>query len=182
MVVPPFQPVHAPTIRNRRRIGLNRRRSSPLVALGQCRANTPADAGKNYPNYSVICRNFHRPGRPPLQKSSCPFKRRPPERWPSGLRRTLGKRVCGKPYRGFESHSLRHYTVLLCIRLFESTAKTTSSVTKAVAASSAILPLVTAQTVAFDRGFGGRISRRRTHARQAQAARRRTRNSAWQIP
>ena len=29
------------------------------------------------------------------------------ERWPSGLRRTLGKRVCGKPYRGFESHSLR---------------------------------------------------------------------------
>src|SRR5689334_14233453 len=33
--------------------------------------------------------------------------RGPPERWPSGLRRTLGKRVCGKPYRGFESHSLR---------------------------------------------------------------------------
>src|SRR3954470_23200719 len=29
------------------------------------------------------------------------------ERWPSGLRRTLGKRVYGKPYRGFESHSLR---------------------------------------------------------------------------
>src|SRR5215475_13985580 len=31
-----------------------------------------------------------------------------PQRWPSGLRRTLGKRVCGKLYRGFESHSLRH--------------------------------------------------------------------------
>ena len=31
-----------------------------------------------------------------------------PEGWPSGLRRTLGKRVYGKPYRGFESHSLRH--------------------------------------------------------------------------
>src|ERR1700747_3608472 len=31
-----------------------------------------------------------------------------PERWPSGLRRTLGKRVYGKPYRGFESHPLRH--------------------------------------------------------------------------
>src|SRR5262249_34456646 len=30
-----------------------------------------------------------------------------PEGWPSGLRRTLGKRVYGKPYRGFESHSLR---------------------------------------------------------------------------
>jgi hypothetical protein len=29
------------------------------------------------------------------------------ERWPSGLRRTLGKRVCVKAYRGFESHSLR---------------------------------------------------------------------------
>src|SRR5437016_13753749 len=29
------------------------------------------------------------------------------EGWPSGLRRTLGKRVYGKPYRGFESHSLR---------------------------------------------------------------------------
>src|SRR5262249_62182207 len=33
-----------------------------------------------------------------------------PEGWPSGLRRTLGKRVYGKPYRGFESHSLRHRT------------------------------------------------------------------------
>ncbi len=30
------------------------------------------------------------------------------ERWPSGRRRTPGKCVCGvKPYRGFESHSLR---------------------------------------------------------------------------
>src|SRR4029453_14156558 len=80
-----------------------------------------------------------------------------PERWPSGLRRTLGKRVCGKPYRGFESHSLRHYTVLLHIRLFESTAKTTSSAIKAVAASAAMVPLVAAQAVAFDRGFGGRF-------------------------
>src|SRR5262249_41355368 len=34
-----------------------------------------------------------------------------PEGWPSGLRRTLGKRVYGKPYRGFESHSLRQPTV-----------------------------------------------------------------------
>src|ERR687888_1118335 len=31
------------------------------------------------------------------------------EGWPSGLRRTLGKRVYGKPYRGFESHSLRQH-------------------------------------------------------------------------
>src|SRR5260370_4345721 len=37
-----------------------------------------------------------------------------------------------------------------------------SSATKAVAASSAMLPLVTAQTVAFERGVGGRISRCRT--------------------
>ena len=29
------------------------------------------------------------------------------ERWPSGLRRTLGKRVCVKAYPGFESLSLR---------------------------------------------------------------------------
>src|SRR5262249_29811291 len=34
-----------------------------------------------------------------------------PEGWPSGLRRTLGKRVYGKPYRGFESHSLRQLNV-----------------------------------------------------------------------
>ena len=32
----------------------------------------------------------------------------PRERWPSGLRRTLGKRVYFNEYRGFESHSLRH--------------------------------------------------------------------------
>ena len=32
------------------------------------------------------------------------------ERWPSGLRRTLGKRVYFNEYRGFESHSLRHCT------------------------------------------------------------------------
>ncbi len=31
------------------------------------------------------------------------------ERWPSGLRRTLGKRVKGKLFHGFESHSLRQF-------------------------------------------------------------------------
>src|SRR5262249_29431867 len=36
------------------------------------------------------------------------------EGWPSGLRRTLGKRVYGKPYRGFESHSLRQKPVRHC--------------------------------------------------------------------
>ena len=34
----------------------------------------------------------------------------PQERWPSGLRRTLGKRVYFNEYRGFESHSLRQDT------------------------------------------------------------------------
>ena len=62
---------------------------------------------KNYRINSMNWGNFGRRARPPLQNQSCPFKRGPPERWPSGLRRTLGKRVCGKPYRGFESHPLR---------------------------------------------------------------------------
>ena len=34
------------------------------------------------------------------------------ERWPSGLRRTLGKCVYEQSYRGFESHSLRHFLKL----------------------------------------------------------------------
>src|SRR5438034_11543738 len=42
-----------------------------------------------------------------------PSRQEHPERWPSGLRRTLGKRVCGKPYRGFESHSLRQFLCTL---------------------------------------------------------------------
>jgi hypothetical protein len=136
---------------------------------------------RNYQDYSNAWGNRCRDGGSHLQKSSRPFKTGHPERWPSGLRRTLGKRVCGKPYRGFESHSLRHYTVLLCIRLFESIAKTTSGAIKAVAVNSAMLPPVTAQTVAFDRRFGGRISRGGTHGRQAQAAGCRTRKSARQI-
>ena len=46
-----------------------------------------------------------------MPNATRPFKRGHPERWPSGLRRTLGKRVCGKPYRGFESHSLRQQVI-----------------------------------------------------------------------
>src|SRR5882672_6452426 len=61
----------------------------------------------NYQINSMNWGNFSGRARRPLQNRPCPFKRGPPERWPSGLRRTLGKRVCGKPYRGFESHSLR---------------------------------------------------------------------------
>jgi hypothetical protein len=70
---------------------------------------SPPDGNDNFPGYSIRCGNFRDPGHAHLQKSSCPFKRGHPERWPSGLRRTLGKRVCGKPYRGFESHSLRQH-------------------------------------------------------------------------
>jgi hypothetical protein len=43
--------------------------------------------------------------------------------------------------------SLRHYNVLLCIQLFESTAKTTSSATKAVAVNSAMLPVPVANLI-----------------------------------
>src|SRR5580700_10799903 len=43
---------------------------------------------------------------PRLRRYSSPASAKP-EGWPSGLRRSLGKRVYGKPYRGFESHSLR---------------------------------------------------------------------------
>jgi hypothetical protein len=60
---------------------------------------------------------------------------------------------------GFDGHSLRRCTVLLCIRSFEPTAKQRVARTRAVAASSAMLPQVTAQTVASERGVGRRISR-----------------------
>ena len=36
-------------------------------------------------------------------------------RWPSGRRRTLGKRVYGKPYRGFESHLHRQSSSSNCL-------------------------------------------------------------------
>ena len=38
------------------------------------------------------------------------------DRWPSGLRRTLGKRVRGQTLRGFESRSVRHFYMHLLIR------------------------------------------------------------------
>jgi hypothetical protein len=59
--------------------------------------------------------------------------------------------LSGSAEREFEVGSSPSAYVLLCIRLFDSAGKTTSSATKAVAASSAMLPLVTAQTVGFDR-------------------------------
>ena len=50
-----------------------------------------------------------------------------------------------------------NYTILLCIPLFESTAKTIGGAIKAVAAS----PLIAAQTVPFGSRFGGWILRGR---------------------
>ena len=49
-----------------------------------------------------------RPPRPVLCASPAPFSsKRETEGWPSGRRRTPGKCVYGKPYRGFESRPLR---------------------------------------------------------------------------
>ena len=74
------------------------------------------------------------------------------ERWLSGRKRH-GANVLGmKVPRGFESHSLRHYNVLLNIQLSETTAKKTSSATTNVAANAAMLLWVIAQTVVFDVG------------------------------
>jgi hypothetical protein len=83
--------------------------------------------------------------------------------------------------RSVQSLLLRNYTFLRSIRSFESMAKTTRSATTAVAASSAMSPVVSAQTVVSDRGFGGRISRGGTHGQPAQAARRcmRARPAPW---
>jgi hypothetical protein len=47
--------------------------------------------------------------------------------------------------------------VLLCIPLFELRAKTTRNTINSATAGSAMSPLVTAQNVAFGRGFGGWI-------------------------
>src|SRR6266566_5623596 len=82
-----------------------------------------------------------------------------PEGWPSGLRRTLGKRVYGKPYRGFESHSLRQHDVRHCsppftksrfLQYFSAIAVCTHP------SAFAIIP----QTIAGDFvGLGGRFNR-----------------------
>jgi hypothetical protein len=90
------------------RVATYRRRSWPdSGSKTRQDANYPTRSDQNYQINSMNWGNFSGLARRPLQNQSCPFKRGPPERWPSGLRRTLGKRVCGKPYRGFESHSLR---------------------------------------------------------------------------
>jgi hypothetical protein len=46
---------------------------------------------------------------------------------------------------------------LHCIPLFETTAKHEHSATKVIAVSSAMSPVVTARTVASERGVGGRV-------------------------
>ena len=50
---------------------------------------------------------LQRASRASLRKDASAFIETGTERWPSGLRRSLGKRVYGKPYRGFESLPLR---------------------------------------------------------------------------
>ena len=42
------------------------------------------------------------------------------ERWPRGLRRTLGKRVYSKGYRGFESLFLRQFTALMALKILDN--------------------------------------------------------------
>jgi hypothetical protein len=68
-------------------------------------------AGARTPSISCACGEAPLGSPPPAAGSgvdgSAPLAGPRPEGWPSGLRRTLGKRVYGKPYRGFESHSLR---------------------------------------------------------------------------
>src|SRR5229473_3960180 len=68
----------------------------PIQLFAEISAITPA----------LTCKSRHAPSR-----------EEHPERWPSGLRRTLGKRVCGKPYRGFESHSLRQQVIDITERI-----------------------------------------------------------------
>src|SRR5215510_2630693 len=63
------------------------------IALGQRPRTGCHPAARDYSARTFVARSFR----------ARPFA----EGWPSGLRRTLGKRVYGKPYRGFESHSLR---------------------------------------------------------------------------
>jgi hypothetical protein len=58
-------------------------------------------------------------------------------------------------YRGFESHSLRQYTVLLCSQSFGIHNRNSRLPENTVLACSSVFHLVDAKTVAFDRGFGG---------------------------
>src|SRR5262245_4437207 len=63
----------------------------------------PLISGDDVVGGAATCKSVTRPYDAPLQL----------ERWPSGLRRTPGTRVYGKPYRGFESLSLRQSGVLV---------------------------------------------------------------------
>src|SRR6516225_8041023 len=116
----------------------------------------------------------------PCKISGAPSREGAPERWPSGLRRTLGKRVCGKPYRGFESHSLRQYIVLHCSWSFELHNKISDLRQRTVLRSSWMFFLIGSLTVDLARGFGGRFSWR-NNGWKAQTTRGRAPNQARQI-
>lgn len=88
----------------------SRRHGKDSGSTGRTRAPIPTANPAEKPSCSKNLRKFPLPPPLSLAKSAPSLQERAlPERWPSGLRRTLGKRVCGKPYRGFESHSLRHF-------------------------------------------------------------------------
>jgi hypothetical protein len=89
----------------------------------------------------------------PTAESGGPFR---PMRPAPGL---LGQVLC----RLFFDPDERMEPVAICSPLYpivRADSTTITSATKAVAASSATLPLVTAQIVAFERGVGGRVSRK----------------------
>ncbi len=91
----------------------SRRRGKDSGSTGRIRAPVRTVNPAKNPSCSKNLRKFPLPPPVSLAKSAPSLQERAlPERWPSGLRRTLGKRVCGKPYRGFESHSLRHFASL----------------------------------------------------------------------
>ena len=81
MVMSPLRPLNRGHILSSRLTGF--RFSGPQAS----------NRAQNYIIYSVSYGNIRGFRRPHLQKSPWPFKRGHPERWPSGLRRTLGKRA-----------------------------------------------------------------------------------------
>src|SRR6266852_1151773 len=95
----------------------------PIQLFAEISAMTPA----------LTCKTRHAPSR-----------EEHPERWPSGLRRTLGKRVCGKLYRGFESHSLRQQVIDIAERnVLSSICATFPTVSLSIRANSKLRARIT---------------------------------------
>ena len=91
-------------VEGRDREVLRRRHHAQAQAAGEAEGGQEADAPvRQGGNPAVGLPGRAEDGR--LRRGAASFRRQ--EGWPSGLRRTLGKRVCVKAYRGFKSHSLR---------------------------------------------------------------------------